>query len=582
MPGDTPEEVWSDPANFRSWAGEGDAAIWTGAALVADAFRYLVTGTEADHARMEAKTRDLLRAFEVTGVPGYLARFHYLLVPPGTPLRDDLMMRIGTMEDRGVGDHVLADPGSIDGLPPAYLAGVPDGRGGTVAGVPMWHGHPSIDQYTGPLVGFPLVWPLLRDEALRERLVWHLTCYLKRLRRLDIVNLQSNATIRDAVMAYLGASGLRLDPDDIDLTALDRVVVYYHAGLNAANRETFDRSCPATVATEPGRVLDAAAPGFLLQMLEVAQDLGEAPGPPRPGQIDHAYTPSLRGGDASHLLHLAAMAYWFTGDEQYRRFLFETLVGDLQADRVALTAQAFRLPDWCFPYYGDHISYNTHWQLLTLLDDSPLRDTMLRVMEEEFWRKALWNHASAFFDVAYASTVPPERMEGGAAQRTAVIARAARQLRHFGGNGGTLEAPRRAHDRSRQSIVDALPEGITVRCPTEAERRACEDGGSVFGIPLDGEIISYACDGRPGECLMADGRCVEGLASEGLPVELRTYEDFLWQRNPFALGDPHAPDGHTQSPGRDFSEPYWMARYYGFLPDGAGQVLAWRAVGACE
>ena len=51
--------------------------------------------------------------------------------------------------------------------------------------------------------------------------------------------------------------------------------------------------------------------------------------------------------------------------------------------------QAFRTPPWCYKYYGDHITYGTHWQLITLLGDSPLRDTMLQAMQEELWEKGI-------------------------------------------------------------------------------------------------------------------------------------------------------------------------------------------------
>lgn len=180
--------------------------------------------------------------------------------------------------------------------------------------------------------------------------------------------------------------------------------------------------------------------------------------------------------------------------------------------------------------------------------------------------------------VAYASVVPDDV----AADRSAVIARAVRQLRNFGGNGGTLDAPRRTHDRPRETVIAALPEGWTLRCPTEEERTACEQGGEIFGIPLESKDFSYACDGRAGECVMADGQCVEALASEGLPVELRPWEDFLWQRSPFPIGQRVAVDGQEQSPGRDLSEPYWIARHYGSLTEGAGQVLAWRDAGGCR
>lgn len=81
---------------------------------------------------------------------------------------------------------------------------------------------------------------------------------------------------------------------------------------------------------------------------------------------------------------------------------------------------------------------------------------------------------------------------------------------------------------------------------------------------------------------MADGKCADGLASKGLGADLRKYADFMWQRGPFDIGETHGADGQMQSPGRDLSEPYWMARHYGYVTEGAGQVLAWRDAGSCR
>jgi hypothetical protein len=201
---------------------------------------------------------------------------------------------------------------------------------------------------------------------------------------------------------------------------------------------------------------------------------------------------------------------------------------------------------------------------------------MIDVMEEEAWQKALFNHQSAKFNVMYAATVP----EALASDRGGAIQSVIDQLRAFGGNGGEPEAPRRTHIRDRADIIAAFPPGITVRCPTEAERMSCEKGGTLLGFPLEGSIISRDCDGRAGECMMADGKCTDGLASSGLPTPLRSYADFMWQRSPFSIGDNHAVDGQVQPPGSDLSEPYWMARYYGYISEGADQVLAWRATSA--
>ncbi len=574
-PGDMPEVAWASPAHFAGWAGEGDSAIWTGVALTADAFRYMVTGTEADRRRMEDKTRALLTKFEVTGIPGYLARHHFLLMPPGGPTSDEHFV---THADAPGSRHVPIAPADLEraGLPAAYREGLRGADGQLVPGVAMWNGHPSIDQYTGPWVAFPLVYPLLRDEGDRARIVHHLTCYLKRLRRVEIVNLQENPDLLGALTSFFGEGMLRRDPGDIDLFALEKIVAYYHENVNRANADDFDRTCPDTVALEPTLVIDAASPTWLADIAKFALRLGEEG--MRPDNIDHIYVPSIRGGDASHMIHMAAVAWWLTGDEQYRAFLFRELIGNLRADEVMLTMQAFRSPDFCFKFYGDHITYGTHWQLATMLRDDPLFALAVRAYHEEMWEKALFNHLSAKFGVMYAS-IAGEAHPDVAAQ---AAAEAVAQLRAFGGNGGVQDAPRRTHVRDRQAAIDALPEGVSVRCPTEQERTTCEQGVRLFGIQLESATITRDCDGRPGECAMADGRCVDGIASSGLPADQRRYADFLWQRSPFDLGESPAVDGQKQSPGRDLSEPYWMARFYGFVEEGRGHVLAWRDDGACE
>lgn len=574
-PGGLPEAEWGAPEHFLHYDGEGDSAIWTGAALNADAFRYAVTGTEADYRRMEAKVRALVTKFDVTGIPGYLARHHFLLLPPGGPTTDRHFTKYSELPG-GNRDLPIAEA-DRGGLPAAYREGVPDANGDLVPGTPMWHGHPSIDQYTGPWTAFPVTYPLLRDEALKARMVEHLTCYLKRLRRVEIVNLQENPDLIGALTAFFGEGMLMRDPDDIDFFTLDRIVAYAHYGINRTNADTFDRTCPDSVQLEPALVIDAAAPTWLADIVRLARDLGEED-PPRDVQIDHIYIPSVRGGDASHLIHMAAVAWWLTGDDQYRAFLFRELLGDIRADEVMLTMQAFRSPDFCFKFYGDHITYGTHWQLATLLRDDPLGALVVRAMHEEMWEKALHDHLSAKFNLMYASTVGDTH---GDVTRQA-IAEAVAQLRAFGGNGGVQDAPRRTHTLDRQAVIDALPEGVTVRCPTEDERTRCEEGVRLFGIQLESREITRPCDGRPGECVMADGRCVDGIASHGLPADLRRYADFMWQRSPYDLGEAPPIEGFKQSPGRDLAEPYWMARYYGYLTDGEGQVLAWRDDGACE
>jgi hypothetical protein len=467
----------------------------------------------------------------------------------------------------------VRDPAGVVDLPLAYREGLPGPDGVPVQGAPMWHGHPSIDQYTGPMLAFPLVWPLLHDEGLRQRISHHLVCYLNRLQRIELVNLEANPQVMQLVTDFFAGGRLRLDPGDIDLTATDRVVAYALRGQNVSNVEQFDRSCPDHPAVLPDLVLDAGAADFFPRLYDLVLDLTEQPDkPPRPGQIDHLYVPSVRGGDASHLIHLAVLAYFFTGDPRYRTFLEEELIGRIRAPEVALTAMAFRQPDWCHPFYGDHITYGTHWQLLTLLPPSSLRAQLLQVMDEELWQKAKQTQRDAKFDVMAASLgpdLPFSALAGGEAVEL---------LRAFGGGGDVIESPRRTYALPAGEVLARMGElGLATRCPTADERRQCEEGTTILGLQLGGESITHTCDGRPGECLLDDGLCAEPLAVAGLPPRLRQYADFLWQRNPYGIGEEG--DGRKQSPGLDLSGPYWMARYYGLIQEGRGSLLAWQDAG---
>ncbi|MFO0726108.1 MAG: hypothetical protein U1E65_20160 [Myxococcota bacterium] len=566
---------WGAPERFSRWAGEGDSAIWTGTALMADIYRYAETHTEADYRRMEDRARALVLDFEVTGIPGYLARSHFLLVPPGSPKSDQLILHYG---DESTLTSIQLELPSLDlpGLPAEYKAGLDDGQGGKIHGKAYWEGDVSIDQYTGPMTAFPILWNLLRDEQLKSRIAFHMGCYLKRLQRIEIINLKARPTLVQDVLNAFGGSRIRLDPGDPNLQDLESLVWYVHPGINRQNAATFVGTCPNQVQLTPTRVIDAQSEHFELDLLNLNADINRD-NRTLPNQIDHFYIPTIRGGDASHLMHLAAMLYYFTGEEQYRSFLFDELIGHLRADEVAKTMMAFRLPDWCFRFYGDHITYGTHWQLVNLLPEGKLRDAMIEVEQQEIWEKAMFNQRNAKASLLYASIVP----EAMAAGRARALDDVRTQLRGFGGNGGVLDAPRRQYSHDPADVIAAFPAGTTVRCPSPDDRAFCEDSKTLLGFPLEGDKISHDCDGRAGECQMPDGKCTDGLASDGLPIGLRPYEDFVWQRNPFSLGERYGLEGQVQSPGRDFGEEYWMARHYGYLTEGQGQVLGWTPAGSC-
>ncbi len=587
LPG-TPEEEWASLDRFRCYCGTGDGGIWTGWATVAAILRYSQTGTEADYERMEQYVRDLVTMYDVTGIPGYLSRYHYLLLPEGGPKNDEHILQ---WEDTHSDSHHrrdVVDPETIENLPAAYTEGIVDDEGEVWVGRPMWQGRPSIDQNTGPMTALPMAHSLLRDEALQASIERHLTCYLKRLQRIELINLQSNTELLDTLLAYFSAGELLLEPEDIDLTALDQIVGYVHRQINTLNEDTYDRSCPETVQLEPWRVIDAASPTFLLDLIEFIGDMSTSD--ERVGSLDHYYFPSIRGGDAMHLMHLATMAYHFTGDDQYRRFLFEELIGDIQTVRVADTAGAFQLPRYCRAYYGDQITYGPWWAFLQLLDEGELLTSMQQAFHAEIWSKHLHETANVDLAIMYVGALPPEI----ATDREAALALVDELLPLMGGNGGAmmgdpfdprwLDDPKRTYTLTAEQVFAFADESVEAVCPLPGEVAACNAEIEYAGIALPGLASgSHACSEGEHECpIDEEGQCMTWRTNEALPPPLRPATDFLWQRNAFEIGAGAHFEGWRQFGGADYSEPYWNARRYGFVTEGAGQVLAWETVGACD
>ena len=582
------ESEWGKPENFAGYWGAGDGGIWTGWATVSDILRYSQTGTEADYQRMEQQVRDMVTMYEVTGIPGYLVRYHFLLLPEGAPNTPEHILRWEDSFNPSSHDRLVADPENTPNLPDIYTDGITDESGKVWKGTPMWHGRPSIDQNTGPMTSLPMAYGLLRDEDLKQRIVNNLTCYLKRLQRIELINLQQNTELLDGLMAYFSAGELQMDPDDIDLTKLDRIVGYVQRQINGVNEDGFDTGCPDTVQMEPWRVIDATSETFFLQMLDFVMDMDTDD--ERENQIDHYYFPNLRGGDAMHLMHLAAMAYYFTGDEMYREFLYEELIGNLDTIGVAHTAGAFNLPKYCKKYFGDQITYGPWWAFLELLDDCDLKIEMQKAFHHEMWDKLVKDVDNTDFAIMYAGAVP----ESIGKDRQQAIAFALDYLPWMGGNGGTLmgdpfdpkwlDDPRRSYTLTPEQVMASTPDGITAQCPTADEVAACTAKIEVLGIQMDNLTgwESHDCTGSEWECDVGEGVCTDKMASGPLPIPLRRYTDFLWQRNPFELGRGVNKEGGRQFAGSDVTEPYWNARRYGFIKEGAGQVLAWKELGSCN
>jgi hypothetical protein len=121
------------------YSGYRDAAIWTGSALAAEAWRLTTTRSPDAAARVDAMVRTLHRNFVVTGDPGYFARF---VVPKASP--------------------------AATVSPPPTCGSVDWNCDRTALGAKYdWVGGTSRDQYTGLILGFAMAYLATTDEELK-------------------------------------------------------------------------------------------------------------------------------------------------------------------------------------------------------------------------------------------------------------------------------------------------------------------------------------------------------------------------------------------------------------------------------
>jgi hypothetical protein len=155
--------------------GSADSALWTGSALAAEAWRYSATGSPDAANRIAAIAATPHRAFGVTGVPGYLARFVF-----PTDSSEPFGWNCGDTDE--VHCNVTWEGRTYN-----------------------WKGSTSRDQYTGVMLGLWLGYRATHDEAVKAQI------------RADVVTLaQELMKVRNDMPVTLNLNGIPLE-QSIDL-----------------------------------------------------------------------------------------------------------------------------------------------------------------------------------------------------------------------------------------------------------------------------------------------------------------------------------------------------------------------------
>lgn len=562
LPG-TPESEWSKPEAFRRYDGRGDSSGWTGTALWGAAARYAVTGTEADYERMLSQTEAMAFLYEVTNVPGMMARSHYGMLEEGAPEANghwNKSLFNYHISDGTDGHFALPIDESLLSRVPAYYT-----EGVEIDGV-MYDTSPTVqydtsrDQYVRGLPGLMLAYDMLgegeREEAIRATLLAELPCTLNRMKKGRISNLQSATDILDAVTAYFGGSNVILDADDMDLGALDVLTFYVLEQPHPDHLDAFDASCPPGPPMEVAAELDldASDPLFLFDFAQLA--MREQRGGPVP--IAFSMHISVRAGDVIFMTQWALTAHALTGDDAYLDFVSGMMTETDYWGALNLYG-AFQLPKWCMSHYGPSLGYPSLYNLLARIDrtEHPTYwDAMARVAFSESRLKENGPREDAFFGILY------NRMVDDLIDSTAsvYVADSVALLSTYGMDPTNKLEPDRSYPRN---FVDAPQDDVPLEeiAPGDPEWAICEEPSSIMGL----EVPAAKIDGVPIRSV------------DPLPLDKRIGGTFLWQMDPWMVKREYGGIGmETQWPGAGMFTAYWVGRMDNVIQEGAGLALGWQ------
>lgn len=558
MPPGTPESEWTAPEVFEQMDAYGDASGWSGTAVFGAAARYQTTGSPADYERMVTMLEGMMFLYEVTDIPGVIARSHFGLLPEGAPRPVGHWGKALSpwFSDDGTGWHFQYPIGEdhLERLPEYYDGEVMIGETGYET-EPRWMGDASRDMYVRSTPGVLLALDLLgegeREDRLREVAALELPCTLNRMKHGRIVNLQSRPDLVDAVTTFLGSGNLVTEPGDADFSALDTLVFFAMEQPNPAHMELFDPNCPdgPPLEPDPDYVLDAESPQFLLDMLQLFGRVGRTANAP----IAWIQAPSVRAADLLYMLQWALTAHYLTDDERYLEFV-DMMTSDTDFAGVLRTYGSFQLPKWCQSHYAPSLSYPTLYNLLARIDREAYPETwdlLSEVATTEGREKEMNGRGDAYWGVLYNRMWSEAWDEDGAEY----VAEHVEILRGYGFTPEDAREPDRNHTID---WTDPPVDGLELEYPTDDDIEVCETPIEVLGLELP-----------------APGMSDEGpRAVEPLPVSMRFGSGFMWTGDPWRVVRSTGSEYTKQYPMLGMTVPYWVGRADGVIDDGAGLVLA--------
>jgi hypothetical protein len=564
VPYGTPESEWSKPEHFERYDGYGDASGWSGTALLGAAARYQATGTAADYERLVDMAADVMLLYEITAIPGLLARSHYGMQAEGAPnpvgLWDKAIGRHRTAEEFGY----PIDEALLDRVPAYYQEGI-EAEGQHLALTPAWQGDASRDMYVRGLPGVMAAYDLLGDDApaaaVKAVIERELPCTLNRMKKGRIVNLLSNELLKDALTANLAGPSMHLDEDEAAyFEALDTLVFYVmEQPRPGEEQDAFEGICPdgPPMEVDPEFELDASDPGFLLALAELlAREAKAFEGKTPIAWSQHV---SVRGTDAAFILQWALTAHYLTGDERYLDFI-AGLFDEVDVATLVGTYGSMRLPKWCAPHFGPSIGYPSLYNLLARIDRAAYPEVW-RVLSEAVVEDGRYGEMATREDCYFGVLYHRMTDETTDPDREAWVGHAVELLATYGMSPEDKLEPDRKVPRNFIDHPD--PEIPLEEIPAE-ELAVCTEPILIGAIEVPPAGLE---DDWP-------------RAVDAVPLPKRVGGAFLWQMDPWMVKREYGGVGmDTQWPMLGMTVPYWVGRMDGLISEGAELALAWRETG---
>ncbi len=364
-----------------SYHGAGDSAIWTGTYLAGEALRLKVTGSPDAKKNVEALVEALHRLFEVTGHPGFLARYTAPINHPDPAIKK------------------------------LYVASNPRHHKVKFKGTDyFWSGNTSRDQYQGVMLGYSLAYDALTSakhkKLIRDDMVALCQELMKQRKKVKV-------TIRFNALGKWQELPLALDMEHVVMnpTEYKKGGPYIQLGTDKKPND-YERS-----TMQGFREFFPDYSTVIKQIPILGPLIGGIP-IPRSGstimlanvlRIGIQVTKGVPGYTAKHA---AIKAYydknktaWLANMKQYI-FLNDA-------------SQCWK------SYYGLNIVFEPLYNLLRLEDDKTIKGSIQKdVLEAKLW-KIVKDHKNVFFSYIYASQGPQS------AAGKAVATAASKQLAQF-------------------------------------------------------------------------------------------------------------------------------------------------------